>query len=257
MATGFPIELETLLASTSEILKQNGNAREIAILISARPDSEQLDYDNWNGGTYAWGVTLAIDLRFYSSLKENGLKEAEGIICEAAQTFFARFENDHLRRVQILPEAAPNIRWREDAQRYLSGEGINNQGKVRSDNIASLKHEGLLFRSRPEINLFVALKSVGVPFAPLPVFLRGGAQPQRLEPDFVLIKDRVMMVVEVDGDTYHRETPAEAHARLQILDHEGAKIERVKAAECDTPEKAKECASRLIKILEKRIAQRG
>ena len=39
---------------------------------------------------------------------------------------------------------------------------INNQGKVRSDNIASRQHDGLLFRSAPEINLYCALKDLGL-----------------------------------------------------------------------------------------------
>lgn len=77
----------------------------------------------------------------------------------------------------------------------------------------------------------------------------------RLEPDFVVLKDGVVMVVEVDGDTYHRELPAEAHARLTPLDHEGAKIERVRAEECSTPEAATACAARLLRILDMRIAQ--
>jgi len=36
---------------------------------------------------------------------------------------------------------------------------------------------------------------------------------------------------------------------------EGAKIERVRAEECSTPDAAKACASRLLSLLEKRIAQ--
>jgi very-short-patch-repair endonuclease len=114
----------------------------------------------------------------------------------------------------------------------------------------------LLFRSEPEIHLYRAFKAAGVTFAPLPVFLRGGQNYSRLEPDFVLLKDGVLMVVEVDGDTYHREFPVEAHARLAPLDREGAKIERIRAEECSTPENAKGCAEHLLKILEKRIAQR-
>jgi len=34
--------------------------------------------------------------------------------------------------------------------------------------------DGLLFRSQPEINLYRAFKALGITFAPLPVFIRGG-----------------------------------------------------------------------------------
>ncbi|WP_438003746.1 hypothetical protein WME89_33455 [Sorangium sp. So ce321] len=64
------------------------------------------------------------------------------------------------------------------------------------------------------------------------------------------------MVIEVDGDTFHGETPADAQARLQPLEDEDARIVRVKADECATPEKAKVCGGRLVEILNKRIAQR-
>jgi very-short-patch-repair endonuclease len=85
----------------------------------------------------------------------------------------------------------------------------------------------------------------------LPVFLRGGDTYKRIEPDFVIIKDGIIMVVEVDGDTFHRETPADAHDRVTMLVHEGVHVERVKASECATQVLANTCAKKLIKIIEK------
>ncbi len=60
-----------------------------------------------------------------------------------------------------------------------------------------------------------------------------------------------MMAVEVDGDTVHHATSAEAHDRTTMLAHEGVKIERVNASRCDTPEKAAQCAQELMAILER------
>ncbi len=68
--------------------------------------------------------------------------------------------------------------------------------------------------SAPEIELYRALKAIGVTFAPLPVFVRGGKQYKRIEPDFVIIKDGIVMIVEVDGVAFHNESPQEAHERL-------------------------------------------
>lgn len=65
--------------------------------------------------------------------------------------------------------------WRASARAWARGEGINNQGQVRTDNIASRRHDGLLFRSQAEVHLYDALKARGVYLAPLPVFIRGGA----------------------------------------------------------------------------------
>lgn len=83
------------------------------------------------------------------------------------------------------------------------------------------------------------------------MFVRGGETYRRIEPDFVLIKDGIVMVVEVDGDTVHTESPAEAHARTTMLAHEGVHIERIKASECDSQEKAVLYARRLVQVLEK------
>lgn len=66
---------------------------------------------------------------------------------------------------------------------------MTNQGRVRSKNVAPRERDGLLFRSQAEINLYLALKQVGVSFAPLPVFVRGGREYQRIEPDFIILKD--------------------------------------------------------------------
>ncbi len=70
-------------------------------------------------------------------------------------------------------------------------------------------------------------------------------------PDFVIIKDGVVLQVEVDGDTVHSETPVEAHNRTTLLSHEGVLVERVRASECADFEKAELCAQRLLQILEK------
>jgi len=95
---------------------------------------------------------------------------------------------------------------------------------------------------------------MGVSFAPLPVFIRGGSEYRRIEPDFVVIHSGLIMVVEVDGDTVHQETPVEAHARTTMLLHEGVHFERINASECNTSEKAKVSAERLILVLKKLYA---
>jgi very-short-patch-repair endonuclease len=79
----------------------------------------------------------------------------------------------------------------------------------------------------------------------------GGLEYKRVEPDFVIYKDGIVMIVEIDGDLYHSETPAAAHARLKFLLDEGARLERITASECDTPEKAREAVARVIATIDK------
>ena len=59
------------------------------------------------------------------------------------------------------------------------------------------------------------------------------------------------MVVEIDGDTVHQETPAEAQARVRTLQHEGVHVERILASECNEPQKAIDAVKRILVAIDK------
>jgi hypothetical protein len=73
--------------------------------------------------------------------------------------------------------------------------------------MASRECDGLLFGSDPEIMIVKALKVKGVAFAPLPVFLEGGKEYSRAEPDVILCMNGLVMCIDMDGDTVHMELP--------------------------------------------------
>jgi len=248
--TNFPDNIESLLATLARLFATDGAAREVAILACSKVKVEQTDYDNWDGGTYGYAVYLEVPTNIYSQIHDE--KEAiEKILLDKVRPLMILYPSDWIQNVHILPEIKESEGWREKALAWVSGKNVSNQGRVRSDNIASRSCDGLLFRSQPEINFYNALKPLGVSFAPLPVFIRGGHVYKRIEPDFVIIKDGIVMVVEIDGDTVHLETPAEAHDRTTILLHEGVHFERFKASECETLELAKKCAKKILEIISK------
>jgi hypothetical protein len=247
------MDAETLIATVTHLFIHKGAAREVAILATATAELVQSDYDNWNGGTYGYTFFLRVPLEVYVQISDSK-SSCETSIDEVAKPLF--WDNEYLKRTVIDPKPTSDPNWRDNARSWLAGTGVNNQGRVRSDNIASRECDGLLFRSEPEILLYKALKALGVSFAPLPVFLRGGQTYQRIEPDFIIIKAGMMMLVEVDGDTVHLETPAEAHARTTMLVHEGVHLERVKASQCDTPDKAAAYARYIVNLFDKLKASR-
>ena len=161
-----------------------------------------------------------------------------------------------LENFTIHPENVKDPDWRLKAKAWLKGEGVNNQGRIRSDNIAPYTKDGLLFRSKAEINLYDALKSRGITFAPLPVFVRGGDNYRRLEPDFIVFQGGKVIVIELDGPAFHAESPAEAHERTTMFYWEGAHIERIKASECETPEKAQRVANQIQALIRKLLTNR-
>ena len=196
-----------------------------------------------------------VPLKLYSQI-ESRIDEIETRLSDRLKRFNDDGSLHQMASIKLRPAVVDDPEWRARAQAWLAGSGVNNQGRVRSDNVAPLSADGLLFRSSQEINLYRALKSKGVSFAPLPVFVRGGDEYQRLEPDFLVIYQGVTAVVEVDGDTVHTESPAEAHARTSALQHEGIVIERVRATDCETLERANTTAVKLLDNLSKIKATR-
>jgi hypothetical protein len=250
MQSRFFANPEAILGTLARLFAADGAAREVAVLTYSSPELIETNYDNWNGGTTCYSLLLHVPLNLYPQLQE-GMGLLEQAILDKAQIFLDQFPNDRLTQVKIIPAVVEDPQWREKAAAWLAGSKTSNQGRVRSNNVAPLSVDGLLFRSQAEIHLYRALKAAGVSFAPLAVFVRGGDSYRRIEPDFFIVHSGISMVVEVDGDTVHQETPAEAHARTTMLQHEGVHIERIQSSQCDSPEKAKSAAQVILATMEK------
>jgi len=246
---------EAILGTLARLFAAEGRAREVAVLTYSTPDVAENGFDNWNGGTTFYTLNLHVPLSLYPQLQD-GLGLIEQAVLDKAQVFLEHFTNDRLTSVKVIPAVVEDPQWREKAAAWLAGSKVSNQGRVRSNNVAPLSVDGLLFRSQAEIHLYRALKALGVSFAPLAVFVKGGETYKRIEPDFFIVHGGLSMVVEVDGDTVHTETPAEAHSRTTMLQHEGVQIERIPSSECDSPEKAKAAAEKLIAAMKKLKASR-
>ncbi len=240
-------DIEALLATTATLFALEGSAREVAILANAEYNLLQRDGEEWY---LEYNLYFQIPSWLYSQIADD-IDKYESQILNKARELLKPYPNDSLEHVIISPILSAGEDWRKKANNWLEGKGVNNQGRVRSDNIASRKVDGLLFRSENEVLFYRALKSLGVSFAPLPVFIRGGEKYRRIEPDFVIVKNGLVMVVEVDGDTVHHETPAEAHDRTTMLAHEGVHIERIRASECQTEEQARACAKKILEVIDK------
>jgi hypothetical protein len=250
METRFLSDLESLIGTLARLFASEGAALEVALLTYSTPEIVEEHYDNWNGGTTYYTLTLHLPLKLFTQV-EHQKEGIESRLSERLKVFGNSGDRDVLSSVRIRPALVDDPQWREKSQAWLSGATVSNQGRVRSDNVAPLASDGLLFRSQQEINLYKSFKSLGVSFAPLPVFIRGGTNYRRIEPDFFIVCNGFAMVVEVDGDTVHTETPEEAHARTTMLQHEGVHVERIRASECDTLEKAEKSARTLLETMRK------
>ena len=243
-------ELDSFLAALARIFTYHGGNAEIAVLSYGVAKCEMTGYDNWDGGTNIYTITIEIPPMLYNQIL-NARDGIEANLASQSGQLMRRYHGSWLGGFIIMPQLIQNPLWRNDAIRWLKGETVSNQGRVRSDAIAPIQVDGLLFRSQPEVYLYQALKRQGIPFAPLPVFLRGGESYSRIEPDFLIFWRGKLMVLEIDGKQFHHESPVDAHTRLTILSREGAHIERISSSECDSMESATACAARIVSIFEK------
>ncbi len=247
---GIVNDLEKILGALANLSASDGDTKAVAILALGKVTIKQTEYDRWHGGVTGFTIYIEVPQTLYHQL-DGELNSIEEVFTNKSNGIVRHYEGECIDGFVITTELLDDPQWREKARAFVSGQGVTNQGRVRSDNLAPRTCEGLLFRSEPEIHLFRALRSTGIAVSPLPVFLHGGTTYRRIEPDFILIKDGIVMSVEVDGDTVHRESPQEAHDRMTMLTHEGVHLERVNANECNTSDKAVKCAAKLLSIIEK------
>ncbi len=246
----FEKDIDLLVQNVARLFAHEGNAKIVSVLSFSTISAAQTDFDNWNNGTNIYTVYLEVPQLIYLEIRSE-LSDLAQLIKDRLGELMQRYERAWVGEVILSPQLIESQDWQENARDWLTGKGVNNQGRVRSDNIASRQCDGLLFRSMPEINIYKALKKRGIAFAPLPVFLKGGEKYSRIEPDFIVVKDGVALCLEIDGDTVHKESPAEADARTRILTDEGVVVKHFSASLCDTPDKADILAEEVITIIEK------
>ncbi|MDB9493262.1 hypothetical protein PN441_19650 [Spirulina major CS-329] len=249
-------DIDRLIQNIARMYATEGNAKLVSILANAKIKAKITGYDNWNGDTDLYTIYIDIPRHIFTEI-QNEIEYITEQLTEKFSVFIHHYDCTWIERIHIAPSMIQIDDWQQKALDWLAGKGITNQGRVRSDNIANRKQDGLLFRSQNEIHFYNALKSKGVAFAPLPVFLRGGETYSRIEPDFIIVKDGITMCVEIDGDTVHNETPAEANSRTRVLTNEGVVVERFSASECSDISKAMKLADHVIELLRKHKENRS
>ena len=245
-----PFAIENFLASLVEALKVHGDARSIAVILEGQCRFQAWDSDF---GVNTWKLFIAVPVHVFYALTDDERKATEEAIGNAGGAFFAVKPQDALDGVVITPKvSAASEGWREEALKFVKGEGVTNQGRVRSDNIAAKQHQGLLFRSQAEITLFEAMVRAQLAVSPLPVFVRKGKSYNRIEPDFLVVYKGLTFIIEVDGDNFHKELPAEADKRLVPLTYEGVEVRRIRAAELPDAAAADSVVKQLVEFMARR-----
>jgi len=234
----FPHDEQAFLATVLKMLEVDGRKDAVRVLTTG---SVSIAYMGEDWRIDRWNINIRLPFDTYAAM--NSREGIEAMVTMTAQKLLSGDAANSVDSTSILPEIE------ETPVRGV----VTNQGRAHSLNVAAIIEEGgLRFRSKPEVNLHRALKTHDITYAPLSVFVSRG---RKVEPDFVLIKDGVVLVVEVDGPMHH-ESPVDAHKRLEGFMHNGIRVERVTSSECATEEKAKVVAEKLMTLMTKYALQR-
>lgn len=98
----FPVPVADVVATLIELFNHQGKTDVAALLAESEAHIEQLEYDNWNGGTSTWGLCLDVPVPRFASI-EARLTEVEDDIRAKLQHLSRPYPNDHLVVQSIAP----------------------------------------------------------------------------------------------------------------------------------------------------------
>lgn len=100
--SGFPKPVEEVVATLADIYRHQDQHDIVELLEGASARIEQIGYDNWDGGTYTYGLILDIPVPLFVQIESRLAKVEKGISLKLA-AICRNFGNDHLTEVTIAP----------------------------------------------------------------------------------------------------------------------------------------------------------
>jgi hypothetical protein len=245
-------EAEAMASTLAGFCKASGDLECLEVLLHSKASQvAEPSLDEYGDGLLGWTciLTLKIERATFEKYfrKRDEMKKRLQALCD--EYIRPAGYNARIDSVELVPELVYDDDWRIAATLFLATVGLTNQGRVHSDNVAPLDLEGLKFRSEAEKNFYRALKRLGVPFSPLPVFVQGGESYERREPDFVLLYKGRLCLVEIHGPLSDQ-----SDERLAFLTRNGALLARITAQACDTRDKANDEAQAVLDDFDHQIS---
>lgn len=111
-----PSDIEGILRTLAQIYAMQGARREVAILAKSKAEVEQTDYDNWNGGTYGYSLTLRLQATHYAQI-ESEREAIEHDIMRRMEPLLRGYQNESVNSVVITLEIENDANWRKNAAR--------------------------------------------------------------------------------------------------------------------------------------------
>jgi hypothetical protein len=98
----FTEDARPLLATVARLAELDGSRLEQEVLRSAKPHLEQAEYDNWDGGTYYYTLTLTVSVDLFARLGDQ-LRPIEERIGERIKGVLRAPDRHHVTAIVIQP----------------------------------------------------------------------------------------------------------------------------------------------------------
>lgn len=115
---GMPDDTEAIIRNLARLYAMQGRKREVALLAKSTAKIEETGYDNWNGGTYTYSLSLLAPADLYAAL-ESDVEELEREFLQRLTPLLRGYQNEHLEEVVIAIELAHDENWRDNAINWL------------------------------------------------------------------------------------------------------------------------------------------
>ena len=110
---GYPKPATDVLETITGIFQHQGQSEILELLKNTHAYFEEINYDNWNGGTYTWALRMEVPLPMFAAL-EPRLSQIEKKIASKLHYLRRLYPNDQIGEVTITPVAprpsAPGLR---------------------------------------------------------------------------------------------------------------------------------------------------
>ena len=101
---GFPKPVGEVVATLAAIFHHQGRSEIHELLENSHARFDQINYDNWNGGTYTWALRLEVPIAIFAPV-EHRLTKIEKEIEAKLKNIARVYQNNHIGEVTITPVA--------------------------------------------------------------------------------------------------------------------------------------------------------
>lgn len=126
------VEVKKITSSMIRYLEAEKNYNLAEILKGVYPSSEEIAYDNWNGGTYIYSFVYEIEIDTYQKNRAF-ISSYEKELLEIAELFLSGRSNEQLSSIELRPICRQYINWNQGVSKDQLISAID---KIKSKMIA-------------------------------------------------------------------------------------------------------------------------